>query len=185
MSPAVCATGVASAALRRSEVLPAALSRPTLPIWAVPARIRLLAGEGCYLPSNLFGGFSREGTSVGWGCGGTGARWAGTGMGVGALGWSCLLPWCRDPPGAAARPLPGVHGHPGAAARHVGQQPGSRPRWLRRSPVAQGGVFLPSQAAGSQPGNGASPKGFHPVLAPLPWPVGSLGGCRAVFYAVI
>lgn len=38
------------------------LSRPALPIWDVPARIRLLPGEGCYLPSNLFGGFSGVGT---------------------------------------------------------------------------------------------------------------------------
>lgn len=61
------------------EALPAALSRPALPTWAVPARIRLLAGESCYLPSNLFGGFSGDGTSAGWGCGGTEARWVGTG----------------------------------------------------------------------------------------------------------
>lgn len=53
------------------EALPAALSHPMLPTWADPAWIRLLAGEGCYLPSNLFGGFSGEGTSVGWGCGWT------------------------------------------------------------------------------------------------------------------
>lgn len=54
------------------QALPAALSLPALPIWAVPARIRLLPGEGCYLPSNLFGGFSGEGTSSG-----VGTRWDG------------------------------------------------------------------------------------------------------------
>lgn len=53
------------------EALPAALSRPALPIWAVPTRIRLPAGEGCYLPSNLLGGFPgvgmwRDGGWRGW-----------------------------------------------------------------------------------------------------------------------
>lgn len=75
------------------EALPTALSRPTLPIWAVPARIRLLAGEGCYLPSNLFGGFSGRGRVRGGDV--VGRRLSGLeqgpGMGLGAQsGWSCL-----------------------------------------------------------------------------------------------
>lgn len=43
------------------EALPATLSRHALSIWAVPTRIQLPTGEGCYLPSNLLGGFPGAG----------------------------------------------------------------------------------------------------------------------------
>lgn len=81
------------------------LSRPALPIWDVPARIRLLAGERCYLPSNLFGGFSGEGTSAGWGHGGIEARWAAAGAGNEAQpGIGVVQP--RDPSGLLPAPCP-------------------------------------------------------------------------------
>lgn len=181
MSPAVCAAGVAFAASRRSEVLPAALSHPTLPIWAVPARIRLLAGEGCYLPSNLFGGFSGEGTSVGWGCGATGARWAGTGMGVGASGWSCLPPWCRDPLGAAARPLPGDHGHPGAAARHEWDSSRDQGQGSCDAAPLHREVCSCHRSGCRQPARQwCFSKGVLPRAGSF-----AMGGCRAGFCAVI
>lgn len=85
------------------QALPAALSLPALPIWDVPARIRLLPGESCYLPSNLFGGFSGDGTSAGWGRGGMEALWAVAGAGNEAQpGIGAVPP--RDPLWSAASP---------------------------------------------------------------------------------
>lgn len=166
------------------EALPAALARPALPIWAVPARIRLLAGEGCYLPSNLFGGFSGEGTSAGRECGGTEARWAGTGPGDGSeaqSGVGVVLPPSAvlgPPLWAAARPSPGVHdntrnrrrgmsplglpvGHARGSSEVRAESAVAQPRCTTRCAPA----MMAAVAGGSRPGrlrDGSPPSGVSP-----------------------